>query len=104
MTKALEKAHQVKAIMELYEHDSELLNPKAVQHFTKPFGIKGFTYKAKGKTNDLDSQDAHKVALKIAGHLGIKVPHMDSVGSQLRVACTMILKSLRQKAPSPENA
>lgn len=108
MTKALEKAHQVKAIMELYEYDHAFLSPEGVEHFTKPFGFKGHTYLAKANPQDFkgltlnggateaEGQDAHQVALQIASHLGVKVPDMFGVGSQLRVACTKILEHLKK--------
>lgn len=116
MTKALEKAHQVKAIMDLYEYDHAFLSPDGVKRFTKPFGFMGHMYKAKATPSDFkgltlangmteaEGQDAHKVALQIASHLGVDVPDMFGIGSQLRIACTKILEHLNKKAPSPENA
>jgi len=116
MTKALEKAHQVKAIMELYEYDHAFLTPQAVEHFTKPFGFKGSTYIAKANPQDFkgltlengmkkaEGQDAHKLALQIANHLGVEVPDMYGIGSQLRIACTKILEFLKKKATPPEVA
>lgn len=95
--------------MELYEYDHAFLSPEAVVRFTKPFGFVGSTYKAKANpqafkgltlangATEAEGQDAHRVALQIAQHLGVDVPDMNGIGSQLRIACTKILERLRTK-------
>lgn len=95
--------------MELYEYDHAFLTPEAVAHFTKPFGFVGTTYKAKANPQDFkgltlrdglteaEGQDAHNLALQIAQHLGVSVPDMFGIGSQLRIACTKILEHLKEK-------
>ncbi len=40
---------------------------------------------------------AHKLALQIASHLGVNVPDMFGIGSQLRIACAKILEHLGSK-------
>lgn len=120
MTKALEKAHQVKTVMKLYEYDHAFISKEGVEYFTKPFGFVGTTYIAKANLQDfkglslfdkdgnpiseMEGQDASIVATEIAKQVGVKFQPMHGRGSQLRVACSAILEHLTKKAPSPENA
>lgn len=107
------KAKQAKVIRELYECDHGFLSKEGVEHFTQPFGFSGHTYLAKANPHDfkgltlfdkdgnsipeLEGQDAAKVALEIARHLGVEVPDMYGRGSQLAVACARILEHLNGK-------
>lgn len=106
----MERARQAKLIRDLYECDHGFLSKDGVEHFTKPFGFMGSTYLAKSNPQDfkgltlqdkdgnfldeLEGQDAAKVALEIASHLGVNVPDMFGRGSQLRIACAKILEHL----------
>lgn len=108
MTNLLTKAHQVKAIMKLYEYDHAFLNGEGAMHFTKPFGIiprlhteeadprnpKGLTLHNGARR--AEGVAAHHLALQIAQHLGVDVPDMFGIGSQLRVACTKIIEHLKK--------
>ena len=114
------QAKQAKVIRELYECDHGFLSKEGVEHFTKPFGFSGRTYLAKANPQDfkglslqdkdgnpiseLEGQDAAKVALEIASHLGVQVPDMYGRGSQLAIACARILEHLNKKATPQEVA
>ena len=92
------------AIANLRELDHCFLMPSGVEALTKPFGFVGTIYKTKdtrsqfkglhipqGKEGqEWEGQDADRVALEIAKHLGLNVPDMFGKGSQLRIACEMI--------------
>lgn len=119
MNKNLEKARQVKTVMELYEYDHQFLSPEGAAHFVKPFRIEARTHYEKAdyphnpkglRLNDdmtglqgATGIASEKLALQIARHLNVDVPDMFGRGSQLRIACTKILEHLKQKAsPSQE--
>lgn len=94
--------------MELYEYDHCFISKEGVMKFTKPFGFVGHTYIATANPQDFkgltlengmkraEGQDAHKLALQIAQHLGVDVPDMFGMGSQLRIACVKILEHLKK--------
>ena len=110
------RAKQAKVIRELYEYDHAFLTPEGAEHFAKPFGFEPHLYKEianpnspKGLTlNDGKTETygvaAHQLALQIASHLGVSVPDMYGIGSQLRVACSKILEHLNTKATPQEVA
>lgn len=121
MTKALEKAHQVKAVRFLYGCDHAFLSKEQVHKLTKPFGFVGHTYLAKANPQDfkglslwndkgepvdeMEGQDADIVATQIARHLGVKYTPMLGRGSQLAECCARTLEYLEnKKATSPEIA
>jgi hypothetical protein len=120
MTKALEQAHKVKLIRDLYQHDHAFLSKQGVEHFTKPFGFIGTTYMAKANPQDFkglslydeagnpvpewEGQNADVVAREICQHLKVKYNPMFGRGSGLRECCARLLEYLTKKAPSPENA
>ncbi len=112
----LVKAHQVKAVMDLYGYDHAFLTPEGAEHFTKPFGFTAHLYIEKAEPTHpkgLNLPDGMKeakgvaadhLALQIAHHLNVSVPDMFGRGSQLRIACTKILEHLTKKDPSPEKS
>jgi len=107
------QAKQAKIIRQLYECDHGFLPERIVKEWTAAFEFEGDTYLAKANPEDfkglslfdekgnavseMRGQAAHVVALQIARHLGIEVPDMYGVGSQLRIACARILESLNGK-------
>ena len=107
------QAIQAKMIRVLYELDHAFIPKEQVFKLTDAFGFKGTTYLAKANPEDfkglslydakgnpvseMEGQAAHKVALQIAKHLGVEVPDMYGIGSQLRVACAKILEHLNAK-------
>lgn len=100
------KAKQAKVIRELYEYDHAFLTAEGAAHFTEPFGFKAHLHIEKANPQDFkgltlrdglteaEGVAAHKLALQIAGHLGVNVPDMFGIGSQLRIACARILEHL----------
>lgn len=103
------KARQGKVIRELYEYDHAFLTPEGAAHFTEPFGFSPRTYVERANPDDfkgLTLNDgateargvaAHQLALQIASHLGVSVPDMFGVGSQLRIACSKVLEHINKK-------
>ncbi len=109
-TEALTKARTVKAqkkvVEELLDYDHAFLTKEGAEHFTKPFGFAARTYIERanpnnpkgltlpGGTYEAEGIAAHKLALQIASHLGVEVPDMFGIGSQLRVACARIHEAI----------
>ncbi len=103
------KAKQAKVIRELYEYDHAFLTPEGAAHFAEPFGFKPHLYVEKANPQDFkgltlrdglteaEGVEASKLALQIASHLGVTVPDMYGIGSQLRIACARILEHLVSK-------
>lgn len=103
------KAKQAKVIRELYEYDHAFLTPEGAAHFTEPFGFtarlrveKANPQDFKGLTlpngmTEAEGVEASRLALQIASHLGVNVPDMFGIGSQLRIACARILEHLGSK-------
>lgn len=107
------KARQSKVIRKLYECDHGFLSKKQVNYFTEPFGFEGTTYLAKSNPkefkglslwdeqgnpiDELEGQDADKVAYEIASYLGVNFQRMYGRSSQLRECCARILEHLNKK-------
>lgn len=93
------KARQAKVIRQLYELDHAFIPQDMVLKITRHFGFDGHCYIAKANPNDfkglslfdidgkpiseMRGQAAHNVALQIAQILGVDVPDMFGIGSQL---------------------
>lgn len=108
------QARQAKVIRELYEYDHAFLTKEGAAHFTEPFGFTAHTYVERANPGDFkgltlndgaesaEGIAAHKLALQIASHLGVSVPDMFGIGSQLRIACSKILEHLNGKTAPVE--
>lgn len=103
------KAKQVKVIKELYEYDHAFLTPEGAAHFTEPFGFTAHLSVVEANPQDMKGLTLHngakrakgieasKLALQIAQIVGVSVPDMYGIGSQLRIACSRILERLGEK-------
>lgn len=107
-----ESCPKYKAIVEsikiLAASDHGFLGEETVRRVTEPFGFVGHTYLAKANPQDFKGltlwdkdgnqiseargQDAHKVAMEVCDHLGIKYEDYFGVGSQLSECVSKLRK------------
>jgi len=99
---------KIALVKDLLDYDHAFISPEGVEHFTKPFGFKGTTYKAKdtrdqikglnlGSAKEAEGQDADVVAEQIARHLGLKPFPKYGRGARLRECCRVILEHLEEQ-------
>lgn len=104
---------QIEIIKKLAACDHGFLPKNKVREWTQAFGFEGTTYLAKANPQDfkglslydkdgnpvdeMEGQDAHKVAMQICKHLGIEYQDMFGIGSQLRECVDQIRKYLEAK-------
>lgn len=103
------QAKQAKLIRELYEFDHAFLPKNEALRFSRAFGFDVHTHVERANPDDfkglslpngmteMDGIAAHSLALQIASHIGVTVPDMYGVGSQLRIACSKVLEHLNGK-------